>query len=175
MTLNTYHSDKAPWYKHRWPWILMSVPAVSLVLGVILITTALRNPAILVVDNYYAEGRGINQSLAMDHAAEALGLQAQLSLTGDEIYLQLDSNAPGVQEDALRLYVYHATHEERDTDFLLLPTATSNVYEVADAEQAAALSTLLTTQGAWYFELRGADNDWRLRKRASTPSTQVMM
>lgn len=174
MILNTHHSDTKPWYQHRWPWILIAMPAASVVLGVILITTALRNPAILVVDNYYAEGRGINQSLAMDDAAENLGLEAQLELAGDRMTLQLAST-DGISEDALRLYVYHATHEERDQEFVLVPALEHDLYEIADPAAAASLNTLLASQGSWYLELRGADNEWRLRKRVQTPLTQAAL
>src|SRR5690554_2341979 len=166
MILHTHHSDTKPWYQHRWPWILIAMPVVSVFLGVILITTALRNPAILVVDNYYAEGRGINQSLSMDHAADALGLQARLVLTGDGLTLQLTSTqAKGVTEEALRLYIYHATHEERDQEFLLVPASQEGHYEIANPAAATSIHTLLVSQGSWYLELRGADNEWRLRKR----------
>lgn len=176
MILNTHHSDTKPWYQHRWPWILIAVPAVSVVLGVILITTALRNPAILVVDNYYAEGRGINQSLAMDHAAEDRGLEAQLIVTAERMSLQLTStDTAGISEEALRLYVYHATHEERDQEFILVPALQQNLYEIADPSAAASLNVLLASQGSWYLELRGADNEWRLRKRVQTPLTQVAL
>lgn len=176
MISSTHHSDTKPWYQHRWPWILIAMPAASVVLGVILITTALRNPAILVVDNYYAEGRGINQSLAMDYAAQELGLEAQLVLTGDRMTLQLTSTeAAGISEDALRLYVYHATHEERDQEFVLLPALQQNLYEIADPSAGASLNTLLASQGSWYLELRGADNEWRLRKRVQTPLTQAAL
>lgn len=174
--MNTRYSDTEPWYRHRWPWILIAVPAVSVVLGIILITTALRNPAILVVDNYYAEGRGINQSLAMDHAAEALGLTAQLQVAGASVTVQLSSaDTASISEEALRLYIYHATHEERDQEFVLVPALQTNRYEIADSSAAATLATLMASQGAWYLELRGADNEWRLRKRVLTPLTQVAL
>lgn len=176
MILDTHRSDTKPWYQHRWPWILMCVPAVSVIVGIILLVTAFNNPAILVVDNYYAEGRGINQSLAMDHAAEARGLQAHLALDGERLTLQLSSDQPaGVTDEALRLYVYHATHEERDREFLLVPALQRGVYEIADAEAAGSLATLLRNPGAWYFELRGVDNDWRLRQRIQTPVTQAAL
>jgi|SRR5690554_55136 len=176
MKTKVHHSDTKPWHKHRWPWILMSVPAISVVLGIILIGTALRNPAILVVDNYYAEGRGINQSLAMDHAATDRGLEAMVQLDGQQLTLRLTGSAPNAATDeALRLYIYHATDELRDKDFLLVATAQNGVYELADADLSGSLATLLGSQGAWYLELRGADNDWRLRQRVQTPLTQVTL
>jgi uncharacterized protein len=170
MTTNTKQSgrtDTAPWYRHRWPWILMSVPAVSVVLGIILVGTAIRNPAILVVDKYYAEGRGINQSLELDRAASELNLQARLS-NNNPPTLQLSTDS----EAALRLFVYHATDDLRDREFLLLPASEPAVYETQNDMDAESLSAILNSPGAWYLELRGADNNWRLRKRIITPAAR---
>jgi len=161
-------SDTAPWYRHRWPWILMSVPAFSVVLGVILIGTAMRNPAILVVDNYYAEGRGINRSMEMDNVATALALKARITYNNTvTVTLNVD------HEEALRLYVYHATDDQRDQSFLLLPTEDNGQYEPADSDSLTNLTDIFNSQGAWYLDLRGADDSWRLRKRIITPITEV--
>lgn len=167
--------NQAPWYRHRWPWILISAPAVSVVLGVILITTALNNPAILVVDNYYSEGRAINQSLELDHRAQALGLEAGITLANGTA---TDNGPPqahinNTDEAALRLFVYHATDEERDQVFLLLPDAGQTSFSPESEDAARDLQSILTSQGTWYFELRGETDDWRLRQRASTPATEV--
>ena len=169
--------NQAPWYRHRWPWILISVPAASVVLGIILITTALNNPAILVVDNYYSEGRAINQSLELDHRAQTLGLKADITLanangagTGNEIPQAHISNA---DEAALRLFVYHATDEERDRVFLLLPDAGLTSFSPESETAARELQSIMTSQNTWYFELRGETDDWRLRQRVSTPATEV--
>jgi len=160
-----------PWYKHRWPWILMSVPAFSVVLGIILVGTAMRNPAILVVDNYYAEGRGINRSLEMDNLAAEQGLQAHLTFREQNISVRINTD----QEEALRLYVYHVTDDQRDQDFLLLPTADNGVYEFAASNDITNMADILNSHGSWYLDLRGADGIWRLRKRITTPITEVAL
>lgn len=173
--------DNKPWYQHRWPWILISIPGVSVVLGVILITTALNNPAILVVDNYYAEGRGINRSMALDDAAVARGLSATLSVNTDNVHLQLrGDNQPHNNEEALSLFVYHVTDNTLDQVFVFAPAAASTLategyYEPATEQQAAALQTLMAQHTSWYLEIRGVDNNWRLRQRISTPLNEVSL
>lgn len=169
-------SDTAPWYRHRWPWILMSVPAFSIVLGVILIGTAMRNPAILVVDNYYAEGRGINRSMEMDNMATTLGLQARMTYNNNDITVTLNPRHENASyEEALRLHVYHATDDLRDQSFLLLPTDVDGTYEPADSDSLTDMINIMNSQGAWYLDLRGADDSWRLRKRITTPVTEVAL
>lgn len=171
--------DNKPWYKHRWPWILISIPAVSVVLGIILITTALNNPAILVVDNYYAEGRGINRSMALDDAAAARGLSANLSVAGGVIRLQLLSpDEAHTGEEALSLFVYHVTDNTLDEVFVFAPAADQSLsaqgyYEPAAEADITALQTVLARDTSWYLEVRGAGNNWRLRKRISTPLQEV--
>ncbi|ALO47204.1 FixH family protein [Pseudohongiella spirulinae] len=160
--------SQQPWYRHRWPWILISVPVISVILGVVLLTIAFNNPAILVVDNYYSEGRAINQSLAMDDAATERGISANLQLSGDGFRVTLN----GSDDAALRLFIYHATDPQRDQQFILLPDE-SNGFRPASAEEEAALDTLLRSNNIWYFEVRGETDLWRLRQRVESPTSEI--
>ena len=172
------HNNK-PWYRHRWPWILISIPAASVVLGVALIVIAINNPAILVVDDYYAEGRGINRSMALDDAAADLRLSAALSVDAHSLQLQLlSAGRPYVNEEALTLYVYHVTDDSLDQVFTLAPSAdpvlsVRGFFEPATEQQQQSLHTLMASETSWYLEIRGADNNWRLRQRISTPLQEV--
>ncbi len=174
-TTSAADTDTRPWYQYRWPWILISIPAVSMVLGVILITTALNNPAILVVDNYYAEGRGINRSMALDDAALALHLTTILSVENGAVTLQLLKNGlADTNEDALRLFVYHVTDNHRDHEFLMLPTiGQAGVFELLDPEEQSLLADILASDTSWYLEVRGSNNNWRLRERITTPLAEA--
>jgi len=174
-SLRTTDTDTRPWYQYRWPWILISMPAVSVGLGVLLITTALNNPAILVVDDYYAEGRGINQSMALDDAAEQMQLSVNLAVADDLMTLQLNrAGAADTREDALRLFVYHVTDNTRDAEFLLLPAVNSaGLFELAELAAIPEMLQILGSETSWYLEVRGADNNWRLRQRITTPLTEA--
>jgi uncharacterized protein len=172
ITDNQKHASSSallPWYRHRWPWILISVPAASVVLGIILITTAIKNPAILVVDNYYAEGRAINRSLEQDQRARDMGVTAQLSVSADNV-IAMVANSP---DAALRLSVYHATDERRDRHFVLLPDVADNAFSPVSADQSRLLTEIMSSQGSWYFELKGETEQWRLRHRFTTPASEV--
>lgn len=167
------------WYKHRWPWILIAIPACSVVLGIVLIVLAVRNPAILVVDNYYAEGRGINRSLALDEAAAERQIQAVLQVSAERVQVLLSAQNHALSEDGLMLYVYHVTDNSRDRQIVLAPAfhpafSGQGVYEPASPDDSRALRDILASQTGWYFELRGADNNWRLRQRVNTPQQEFV-
>jgi uncharacterized protein len=164
-----------PWYKHRWPWLLMIVPASSVALGIVMIVLAIRNPAILVEDNYYQEGRGINRSLALDEAAASRHIQASLQQVSDRVQLQLSADNQPLLEDGLMLFVFHATDNHRDREFVLAPAfhpafSGQGVYEPTTAAETQLLHDILADDSSWYFELRGSDNNWRLRQRVITPT-----
>jgi len=57
-------TDTLPWYKERWPWILMSGPAAVVVAGAITTWIAFATADPLVEDNYYMRGITINARLA---------------------------------------------------------------------------------------------------------------
>lgn len=158
----SHRSDVQPWYRHRWTWFLIAIPAASIVVGAILLFAAFSNPHQVVIDNWYQEGRGINQSLAMDQAARELGITASLHYTTDR---QPEIRLAGRDETALQLFVYHATDSARDFELLFLPTDGDRYHT-----EGRVLGQMLETQGNWHVELRDINNEWRLRKRMQTPA-----
>lgn len=153
-----------PWYHYRWPWVLMLVPFAAVLFGIFMFVTALYYPDDVVVDTYYRDGQAINQLRALDDAAAAMGIAATVTADAQGARLQLR----GTDEPQLQLFLYHVTDSNADRTFLFLPDA-GGAYETRDA----SLSALLGERGVWYLELRGTDNDWRLRQRVITPAQIV--
>ncbi|MBP39698.1 MAG: FixH family protein [Arenicellales bacterium] len=67
-----------PWYRVPFVWLLIGVPASSVILGIIMITLAIRTDDGLVIDDYYQHGKEINQVLARDQTARKRNAQARL-------------------------------------------------------------------------------------------------
>lgn len=154
--------NKDHWYYHPWPWVLMTVPFAAVLFGILMVSTAMLYPDDVVVDTYYRDGQGINQLRALDEMAIALGVKATLELN-------VDGQAPiieltGSDEPYLTLALFHVTDSAQDRTLRF--TALSDTRFVGDEPM---LHTLLSQRGVWYVELRGADNDWRLRRRIQTP------
>ncbi len=80
-TFSVMTNTAAPWYRHRWPWLLMLGPVSVLIAGAITAWISFSGADALVVDDYYKQGKAINQDLRRDQAALARGLQ--LALTYD--------------------------------------------------------------------------------------------
>jgi hypothetical protein len=144
----------------------MSIPFAAVLFGIFMVVTALRYPDDVVADTYYRDGQGINQLRALDEMAHTLGLSASLISSTEDGRSQLLLS--GDEEAVLQLFLYHVTDSGADRRYLFLPR-TQGVYESADT----TLPVLLAQQGVWYLELRGEQDNWRLRKRVETPTARL--
>ena len=65
-----------PWYRERWPWILMSGPATVLVAGAATMWIAFASADGVVAGDYYKRGLAINQDLQREQRAEQRSIGA---------------------------------------------------------------------------------------------------
>ena len=113
-----------PWYRHRWPWLLAIAPAVALVGGLVTFWLAFTTSDPMVVDDYYREGRAINQQLARDRQAAALGLHATVSLRAGaagaaQVEVTLSAERGSGWPEHLDLRIVHATRSDLDAEYVL--------------------------------------------------------
>lgn len=114
-----------PWYKQGWPWILISFPLTSVLLGIMMVVLALNTNNSLVVDDYYREGKAINQRIDRDTKAAARGLAALIHTQGvDGIVLTLSQKLLVSNPDAmswpeqLSVRLVHVTEADFDQNHL---------------------------------------------------------
>ena len=107
----------APWYRHRWPWLLLSGPAAVLVAGAVTAWIAFASADGLVAEDYYKDGMAINKVLAREERARALGIAPRVTLTSSRISIQLENAAP----EALFVHLAHATRAGHDQRLRLAP------------------------------------------------------
>ena len=67
------------WKTQPYVWMLILIPFSAVVVGMIMLTLAIKSDTGLVVDDYYKKGKQINQVLARDLAASTMGLSAALN------------------------------------------------------------------------------------------------
>ena len=114
----------APWYAHRWPWLLMLGPAIVVVAGVITGWLAYTQQDAMVVDDYYKRGKTINLDLRRDHVASAQALSVALRYDAAARTLggQLTSFGKPVTAP-FRIQLAHSTQPEKDVTLAAYPDA----------------------------------------------------
>ncbi|MDD1965328.1 FixH family protein [Pseudomonas putida] len=150
----------SPWYRHRWPWIIIGMLTCSVGLTVAMVTIAVDNPDNLVNDNYYEAGKGINRSLDRELLAQTLKLRATVTLddlTG-EADLRLTGNS---QPETLVLNLISPTQPEKDRKIILARNPAQPGRYVGQMSDRV--------EGRRFVELLGVENSqtWRLFEEES--------
>jgi hypothetical protein len=104
----------APWYRHRWPWLLMAGPALVVAGGAYVAWLAASTDDGLVADDYYRRGLAINQTLERATRAAALGLAADVAVAADGGVRMTLSGAGDASPPAVRLRLVHPTRAGLD-------------------------------------------------------------
>jgi uncharacterized protein len=141
-----------PWYRHPWPWILMTGPALAVAAGFVTMYIAFTHADPLVVDQYYKEGLAINRVLERDHAAMARGYRATIVLNEKDRTLVRVHMAGDRLPAELRLHFIHPTRSGLDREFFVRQIQ-PGWYEG---------SALLPKAPRWNVELEDAQRQWRL-------------
>ena len=143
----------SPWYRNRWPWLLMAGPAAVLVAGAVTTWIAFASSDGLVADDYYKQGLGINRRLAREDAARRLGISADARVQDGRLEVVLRGAAP----EALFVHLVHATRAGHDVRLRLAP-GTAGVY-------GTELPPL--PPGRWRIAIEDPRGGWRILKEAS--------
>jgi hypothetical protein len=105
-----------PWYRERWPWILMAGPAAVVVAATATAFIAFRGADALVSPDYYTRGLAINRDLALQRYALQAGISAQLQWSAQSGILSVRPRG-GAASDfpaLLTLRLMHPVHPELD-------------------------------------------------------------
>jgi hypothetical protein len=151
-------TDAKPWYAQRWPWLLMLGPTAVVVAGAYTTWLAVRTPDATVVDDYYKQGKAINQDLRRDRQASALGLALHARFDGGKLEGRLTSHGQ-VLGAPFRIMLAHPTQPQKDRAMLVVPGAGGGF--------SVALPALEHTH--WQVVVEGAQRDWRLARSWDWP------
>lgn len=154
-----------PWYRQFWPWFIIALPATSVVAGLSTLGIAIRNQDSLVRDDWYKDGKAINQSLERDNVAKAHAITAELkidNITG-EIGVTLSAAAGFKLPQSLTLNLSHPTLASQDQTLTLL--------RHADGQYHGVLKQGL--RGRYYLEL--STPEWRLNSSRDFPLDKLTL
>lgn len=141
-------NDSRPWYRHRWPWILMAGPAAVVVAGAFTTWIAFASADGLVADDYYKQGLAINQEIRRGARALQLGVSAQVEFAGDRLRVNLS----GVEPEAVIAHLVHATRAGHDQRLRLAPLG-GGIYEGTVSGLPA---------GRWQVAIEDPRREWRV-------------
>ena len=100
-----------PWYRQRWPWFLIALPATAVVGGIITAVLAVRTYDGTVSADYYKQGLAINQEVERAQLARVLGLEARIVMAGvddgDRVRIELQSARALPPETTVQLRLVH--------------------------------------------------------------------
>jgi len=162
MTMNTLSAPSSkPWYREFWPWFLMSLPATAVIAGVTTVVIAIQSADGMVVGDYYKAGLAINQTLARDDAAYALGLTATIKSEDGALLLTLGGRMPSYPEQ-LTLTLAHPTRSGMDQTLAL--------HHAGSGHYRAALPAMST--GKWHAQLVDGASTWRISGVVHLPLDQ---
>jgi len=142
-----------PWYKDRWPWLLMAGPALAVIAGVITFRIAVVTADDMVTDDYYKRGKDINLELTRDKAAVTMGIDAQAMFSDDHQSVRiLTTSKTPLQGDPV-LSLLHPTRQQ-DDQRIALQRQGDNLYQARINPGNAK---------HWYIRLEDKAGTWRLQ------------
>jgi uncharacterized protein len=149
-------TDARPWHRQFWPWFLIALPLASVVLGVVTVSIALRDPDALVRDDWYDAGMTINRDFDRERAAAELGLAATIRLMPGAVEVAL-SGSGAADIDRVMLDLAHPADSARDRHLELLRFAPGQLRVAAEDD--------LT--GNWNAALAPVDSSWLIASRVA--------
>lgn len=154
-----------PGYRHFWFWFILALPAAVVVAGSVTVAIAFRQQDSVVRDDWYKDGKAINQNLARDSEATRLVLGAVIgidALTGDITVRLRHDEKVFMLPSTLMLTFSHPTLASADQ------TVTLTLH---NGEYRGLLQAPL--QGRFHVEL--GSPEWRLRGTREFPQTEFSL
>lgn len=149
----TLQNNSRPWYKERWPWLLMAGPAIVIVAGVITAWLAISSNDGLVTDDYYKQGLAVNQRLHRDQLAGQLGLHADVMRSGMNIRLLLGAEDGAALPEKITLKLAHPTQAGHDQSIELVSEGQGFFTGKLNAD----------ISGRWLVSIEDPAGQWRLQ------------
>ena len=155
----------APWYSHRWPWLLMAGPAIVVVAGTFTMWLAFTRQDALVADDYYERGKAINLDLRRDRAATQLGLSAQLRY--DAARGMLIGSVAGAALPPAGVLVIRLAHPT-------LPNKDVTLRATLGVEGSFAVPLPMLERAHWSVMIENESRQWRLARGWNWPAKSAI-
>ena len=155
--------EKKPWYKEPMVWMVIAIPASSVIYGIFFLTVSITSFDGMVVDDYYKAGKQINRVLRRDKAALSHGLTAQVSVNAGQVTVSVASNNTYSPPPALEINFIYSTRAGQDK--------TIYVDQIHPGIYKGSVPELET--GRWNVQI--SSDDWRLMGSIRAPDESTVM
>ncbi|CUB07173.1 FixH family protein [Tepidiphilus sp. HLB4] len=152
-------SRTIPWYRQKWPWLLMLPPAAAVVGGFITLWLAIKTWDGLVVDDYYKEGLAIRKTMDRSLKAGELGLTAYVSIDAERLRLRFDEERAKARPPFLVVTLTHPTRAGMDQVVRLVRDEGRYVAPIAPLNA-----------GRWLVQIEDESREWRLNGTVHVPT-----
>jgi uncharacterized protein len=158
------HAAPPPWYRQRWPWLLMVPPLAAVIGGIVTIVLAVRSDDGVVAADYYKRGLAINAELSRSQRATDLGLTAEIraggEAAGDSVHVRVSAQQRVPSEPTLRIRLVHPGRSGADRVAVLARVSAEADGRSAEYRGAWDEAAELKASVAWRVVLEG--REWRL-------------
>ena len=166
MQAKNHHAQTAtmqPWYRHPWPWLLMLGPFLVVLAGIHTTWLAFSRQDALVVDDYYKQGKAINQDLRRDRIAADLKLELDARYNPASGRLEGQVRSLGqAYAGQLTISLVHSTRPEKDI----------HLQATTDTHGNFSVALPLLDMARWQVLVEGERRDWRLNGVWAWPQQQ---
>ena len=116
-------AETKPWYRQRWPWFLIALPATAVVGSIITAVLAVRTFDGTVSADYYKQGLAINEEVERAQLARVLGLEARIVMAGvgegDRVRIEVHSSRALPPDTKVLLQLIHPGRPAEDRTAML--------------------------------------------------------
>lgn len=154
-------TDRHPWYKEPWPWLLMMGPFIVVVAGLTTAWLAVKSDDGLVTADYYQKGLNINQTLLSSEQARKYGLSAGIRTRSDGLLVRLQAKDQSFPPPSrIIVTISHPTRAGLDQSFIL--------QQVGNVYRSDVLHFPVT--GHWLVLLEDDKKNWRMMGNLILPA-----
>lgn len=152
-----------PWYKQFWPWFLISVPVLVMVVCAIIIYLSIsRGNFSMVVDDYYKKGKAINAVIEHVEEAQKRNIAFEFSADKGQLILRYTTGQPN-ELTALKIFFHHATQARKDFSRMLTVTA-NGTYRASIPKDI---------DGKWTITVEPFNGVWKVSQKYQLPKTEL--
>jgi uncharacterized protein len=160
--------ESQSWYLNPMVWMVIALPASAVVAGLLTVYIAVSNQDSLVVDDYYKEGKAINQELTRDRRSTELGLSAFVDINAEtgEVLVSLSSDRSLSLTPEITFKLIHRTLQGADQ--------VTTLNQVPGKPDYRGYIKPPVIEGRWTIQII-ADQKWRLKQNLKTKDAQNIL